>query len=266
MLEHALSYLRRGWVVIPAHTATNGICSCQNLQCSDQGKHPRVAWKLYQKVRPTEAQVRSWWGQWPDANIAIVTGPLSNLVVIDVDPRHGGDESITEWEPDLPDSPRSLTGGGGEHRLYSHPGVEVRTVADMLPGVDMRGDSGIIIAPPSVHSSGRSYEWDTSAHPDDLLELPALPLFVAEASRNVTGTGSGGVDHTINLDAVMEGTQSVPEGLRNATMARLYGSLIHTVDDAEAAAAMFNEQAFDPPLPEAELQSIIKSINRSERA
>ncbi len=264
MLDAALSYLRRGWTIIPAHTGELGICSCRNPDCTDQGKHPRVKWTDYQVNPPDEAQLRIWWGRWPDANVAIITGETSNVAGIDVDFRHGGDESIRKWEPSLPATAQSITGGGGEHRLYAHPGVRVPSVTDVLPGVDIRADGGILILPPSVHSSGRTYEWDTSSHPDDIAELPLLPAFVVDAANAVSSSAVPSPDRTLNLDAVMEGTQRVPEGLRNATMARLYGSLIHTVEDAEAAAQMFNEQSFDPPLPERELDKIIHSINRRE--
>ncbi len=272
MLEHALSYLRRGWAVIPAHTATNGICSCQNLQCEDAGKHPWVSWTAYQERLPTEAQVRNWWGQWPNANIAIVIGPVSNLVVIDIDPRHGGDESIREWTPNLPNTAEVQTGGGGVHLYYSHPNEEVRRVTNVMPGVDI---PVIIIAPPSVHSSGRSYEWDTGAHIEDdrFVVLPSLPSFVAEAALAVSGRGGEALDRSINLDALMEGNLRVSEGERNNTMARLYGLLYHIADDAESTAAMLNEKYFDPPpsdkstggMSDAELRKIIDSINRIER-
>ena len=267
MLDAALSYLARGWAVLPAHTAELGICSCRNIECEMAGKHPWVNWALYQERLPTEAQVRNWWGQWPDANIAIITGPVSNLVVIDVDPRHGGDESIVKWTPDLPDTAEVQSGGGGVHLYYSHPGEEVRKVGGMMPGVDMQGDKGIIIAPPSVHSSGRSYEWDSGAHIDDsrFAELPLLPHFVAEASRGVAGQGGGTLGHSVSLDALMEGNVRIDEGDRNNTMTRLYGRLFHEADDAEAEAAMLNEQSFVPPLEDSELRKIMDSINRIEQ-
>lgn len=123
--------------------------------------------------------VLNWWRQWPEANIGIHCH-ASGLVVIDIDPRHGGDETIIDLERDwgdMPPGPSAETGGGGFHYLFRHPGVPL--VGRLGPGVDIK-DHGYILAAPSVHPSGRAYEWDN--HPDDA-ELTDLPVVWLERMK-----------------------------------------------------------------------------------
>jgi hypothetical protein len=109
--------------------------------------------------------IAEWLKQEPHANIAIRTGPESELVVIDVDPHRGADDALaalTQAYGPLPSTVESVTGGGGRHLLFQHPGAGVRVPcgADVLgPGLDIRGDDGYIVAPPSLHRTGRAYAW-----------------------------------------------------------------------------------------------------------
>jgi hypothetical protein len=83
LTKAALDYRRLGWSVIPI---------------APRGKQPLVRWQVYQHRQPHAPEVSDWFRQWPDANLAIVTGVVSGLVVLDVDPRHGGDASLRELE------------------------------------------------------------------------------------------------------------------------------------------------------------------------
>src|SRR6185312_2532469 len=112
------------------------------------------------------AVLREWWRQWRHANVGIVTGARSGLVVLDVDAQHGGADSLVELQRRygrLPETLRVATGGGGEHWYYRHPGADIllRNAAglDKQPGLDIRGDGGYVVAPPSWHASGARYEW-----------------------------------------------------------------------------------------------------------
>ena len=101
---------------------------------------------------------------WSDANVAIRTGVVSGLVALDVDLAKGGPNSlrllVQSHEP-LPGTVESLTGGGGQHILFQYPGESIlNSTAKLGPGIDIRGDGGYIITPPSLHASGRRYEWD----------------------------------------------------------------------------------------------------------
>jgi len=92
-LTAALDYARRGWPLIPLHAATADGCSCARDECSSVGKHPRTEHGL-KDATTDEGVIGRWWDKWPEANVGIVTGAVSGLVVLDVDPRHGGDESL----------------------------------------------------------------------------------------------------------------------------------------------------------------------------
>ena len=109
-----------------------------------------------------EAQIREWWTRWPDAGIGMPTGPKSGVVVLDEDPRHGGDVSLKQFIEEngaLPAGPVSRTGGGGRHFFFSHPGARVPTVHGFRPGLDLQADDAYVILPPSPHPSGKRYEW-----------------------------------------------------------------------------------------------------------
>src|SRR5712664_1159379 len=92
----ALDYARRGWAVFPIHSIeTDGRCGCGSQACPAQGKHPLVQGGF--KAATTDVQViRGWWTDKPNANVAIATGSRSGVVVLDIDPRHGGDKSFVE--------------------------------------------------------------------------------------------------------------------------------------------------------------------------
>jgi len=114
--------------------------------------------------------IRRWWGRWPDANMGVVTGAASGLVVLDVDPRHGGFDSLAVLEAvhgPIPPTVGAFTGGGGEHLYFRHPHtfVPCRPIA---PGLDLKGDGGLVVCPPSVHVSGRHYGWKPGCAPGEV--------------------------------------------------------------------------------------------------
>src|SRR5688572_22199372 len=99
MLEAALHYAERGWLILPLHSVINGQCTCGNAECAQSaGKHPLAELVPHGlKEATTDAStVRRWFTQKPSANIGIATGTSSHLMVLDIDPRHGGNESIKQ--------------------------------------------------------------------------------------------------------------------------------------------------------------------------
>jgi hypothetical protein len=189
-LDAALAYARRGWPVLPLHGVRAGGCSCGNNDCGKStAKHPRTSAGLLDATLD-EAQIRTWWRWWPDANVGIRTGAESALVVIDVDPRNGGDESLHDLERrlgPLPPTVLALTGGGGRHFLFAHP--QTRAVACArnfagFAGLDLKADGGYVVAAPSLHASGRSYCWDVGAHPDDVALAPFPSALLALAAED----------------------------------------------------------------------------------
>lgn len=99
-LKFALDYASRGWPVFPVWQIKDGKCSCGEADCEHSGKHPlgKLAPKGRNSATTNPETIKRWWGKYPDANIAIVTGPESGLVVVDVDPRHGGNETKKKLE------------------------------------------------------------------------------------------------------------------------------------------------------------------------
>ena len=107
--------------------------------------------------------IKAWRAKWPQANIGICTGQHSDLLVLDVDPRNGGDETLKQLIArygELPETPLCATGGGGSHYYLQHPGaIQLKGKDSHYPGLDIKGDGGYVVAPPSGHHSGGVYHW-----------------------------------------------------------------------------------------------------------
>lgn len=161
-VDAALRYATRGWAVFPCHHPNGGQCSCARPDCTSRGKHPRTTRGLHDATCDLDVIAR-WWQRWPNANVAVRTGATSGLVVLDVDPAHGGLATLAELQRlhgALPPSPAVRTGSGGRHYWFAHPGIPVRNSAGRLgPGLDIRADGGYVIAPPSIHAAGNRYLW-----------------------------------------------------------------------------------------------------------
>jgi Bifunctional DNA primase/polymerase, N-terminal len=184
MMTAALSYAVRGWHVFPLHHMVNQKCSCGE-DCGTPAKHPRYHRadlpSGHNSATTDQDLIRRWWARWPQANIGIAAGFVSGIVVIDIDPRNGGDLSLEDLEAEhgkFPATVESQTGGGGRHLIYQHPGGHLRCGTDFLgPGIDIKADGGYIVAPPSIHASGKCYEWEVSSHPDQM-PLASLPEWI----------------------------------------------------------------------------------------
>ncbi len=176
----ALAARARGWSVVPMHTIVASCCTCGNPSCPSPGKHPRLAWEEYARDRAGAHEIEGWWRRWPQANLGVITGVASGLVVLDVDPRHGGSDALAELEAInglLSRTVESLTGGGGQHLYFRHPGRRVPSKPAAL-GLDVKGDGGIVIAPPSLHVTGRHYVWESGCAPGEIgvAEMPSWLL------------------------------------------------------------------------------------------
>ena len=155
--DAALDYAARGWPVLPLHSWDGSCCTCGHADCASPAKHPRTAHGL--KEASTDAEViRAWWHHWPDANVGVRTGVKFDA--LDVDGPNAL-ERLTRHllSPDnkeTVDGPTVVTGGGWQ--VYVSPtGLGNRT--RFVAGCDWRGRDGYVVAPPSLHASGRQYEW-----------------------------------------------------------------------------------------------------------
>ncbi len=160
----AIGYANRGWPVFPVHYPNDGECSCGKPNCKSPAKHPMTPQGL-KDATTNVATIDVWWSRWPNANIGIVTGRVSGIVVVDVDAKSGGLETWAELQDihGRVDTLTAVTGGGGRHFFFAAPpGLDLKSTAGVLgAGIDTRAEGGYIVAPPSLHISGDRYEWET---------------------------------------------------------------------------------------------------------
>lgn len=202
--RHALDYYDRGLMVVPTQRVIavrdgKAVCSCAARErCASPGKHPTMAWAEFQKRRPSRDEVAEWWsGDRSRLGVGILTGAISgNIFVLDVDvgPGKDGDDSLRALQlqhDDLPETAEVRTGSGGRHLYFrAPPGVAVvRNSAGKLgPGLDIRGEGGFVVAPPSVHASGQPYVWswqNTLEH--GIADAPAWLLDLVRADAPMAG-------------------------------------------------------------------------------
>jgi hypothetical protein len=233
LLKAALDYAAH-WPIFPVWGVANGQCTCGKADCQHPGKHPIgiLAPNGRNSATKDPAIIHEWWRRCPEANIGIVTGPESGLVVVDIDPQHGG-------HPDrLPGNlPRTLgvnTGGGGWHYHLAHPGEGIKFPQELpsRPGVDMKADGGYVVAPPSLHISGERYAWKFPPEtiplapcPDWLLNLIKPPSPRPNVSVALHKIGKVGAYGRAALSRELARLAQAPEGSRNIALNKAAFSL-----------------------------------------
>lgn len=265
LLDAALAYAKLGWRVLPVHSVRNGQCSCGQSPCHDgAGKHPHMkAWQ--ENATADEATIRQWWSTWPDANIGILAGG-SGLVVIDVDPRHGGQDTLERWTDQhgpLPQTVEVHTGGGGRHYHFLHPGNGVKIKNDsgkvLGPGVDIKADGGYVLAPPSNHVSGNQYLFEVSADPGAVAVAPLPSWLFALLQRHSAPSTARPLDET----------EPIPKGCRHNTLVSLAGTMRHRglrATEMLPTLLAVNEQRCLPPLAQEEVRTIAETARWSPAA
>lgn len=251
--EAALDYCKRGWSVIPIRFEGT---------VEDKKKPLLLSWESYQKKAASVEQVERWWQQWPKANVGLVMGAASGLVAIDLDGPHAMD-LLRQAHITLPDT-ASVQTSRGYHLVYKHPGYAVSNKVKILSGgesgVDVRGDGGYIVAPPSIHGSGAVYRWVVPVESMGPLPDGIAALLSRQAKREeVEGDGSW-------FDTAWLG---VGDGQRNDTAAKLAGWWLHHTKGSEKAAyhAMTAwAERCSPPMALHELKTTIRSVARLEAA
>lgn len=236
-IPYAQAYAQRGW---------------QSFPLKPKEKTPFMKWA---DVATCDTQMlNGWFDNYPDANIGIACGSRSGIVVLDIDAGHGGYESLTkliEAHGALPQTPVSKTGSGGEHIFFRHPGVEIRNSAGKLgAGLDVRGDGGYVVAPPSIHPNGNTYEWAVDT---ELADMPAWMVeLLKESPKPENKPAQAG---------------EVIEGGRNDYLTRMAGAMRRkgfSEDAIFSALIIDNKEKCSPPLSDGEVLQITKSVMRYE--
>lgn len=227
-----------------------------NIILVGKNKKPFDDWKEYQTKKVTPERLKTWFILHPEANIAVITGKISNLTVVDIDPRHDG-----SYEPfkDI-QTIKSKTGGGGYHIFFQFE-EGLSNKAGIQEGIDIRSEAGYVILPPSSHKSGNNYEW--IVEPEAPNQLVKLPSFIKNWTKKISVSGQPEGNWN---NEVLKG---VGEGQRNETATSVVGKLLKRFPERE-----WNTDAWQlfvnwndknkPPLEENELRSIFESIKKKE--
>lgn len=239
--EAAREYLRLGLHPIP---------------CAPRSKRPMVEWRQYQTEPPHADQIDEWWQREPGANVALVLG--RGTFAVDLDGGHDAEKLLIEHGVYLPGAPRVKT-AGGYHVYLAAPGpvpdrVALLSTRGKKPQVDIRG-VGIVVAPPSTHPTGATYEWYVPL----ALPLPSAPqalldLIHAGAVESTPAAGAGWVA------AMLHG---VPDGQRDVTCTRLAGYFLGRGLDAATVETILGEsfaRNCTPPLDVATVRKCVQSI------
>ena len=243
-LDFAKFYVSKGWRVLPVKT---------------KSKLPAISdWPNQASIDPVF--LNEWFGNGNGYNIGILTGERSGIFALDIDPRNGGDESlfslISEFGA-LPHTVEAITGGGGSHILFKHPGYKISNSAQKLgSGLDIKADGGYILVAPSIHDkTGKTYEWEISSKPSqvDVSQAPAWLLkLLAEDVQKVISTPE-------------TEPMAIVSGARNDTLASMAGAMRRKGFDAEEifiALERHNHKYCSPPLPDDEVRIISNSVSR----
>jgi hypothetical protein len=260
-LQAALWLAQQGIPVFPCHCpeGLNG-CSCNNPRCSKPGKHP-LTQNGFKDATTDLEQIKTWWGQWPEANLAIPTGLPSGLLVMDFDPRDGAPsdrEGCAQVIGGIPDEAAEvITGGGGRHIYFQYnPTLFPRGTPEKIAnGVEVKAAGDYVIVAPSRHKSGKRYEWDGMEGRNHLLTLPLPPAALIEK---------------INTAVLRKNTPPAEErkwgtGERNHQLTRIAGAMRRygmTAAAIEPALQEANRNQCDPPLGDAEVREISQNISR----
>jgi len=264
LVNAALRYAELGYPVFP---------------CAPGGKVPFTP-HGFKDATTDAAQIEAWWAKYPDANIGI---PTARLLVIDMDGADNPWPVDPEKAGELTCCPVSLTPRGGRHHIFRQPMGKAwkNTAGKIAPKVDTRADGGYIVVPPSV-VDGKPYRWaetfELNVAPDQLPEPPGWLANLLDSpgdlfTRGITGdAGDSQTPPTVaqgspkGPDSPLDGNL-IPSGTRNATLARLAGSMRRvgmTQDEIFAALAQANEDRCRPPLSMREVEKIAVSICRYE--
>lgn len=239
-MKAALDYINQGYSVIP-------------LQPRGKKPIPGFKWAEYCERRATKTEITAWWTQYPMANIGIITGFISKLIVVDVDRNRGGNENLVY--DSMPTGLISKTGSGGFHLFYSMP-QEQEQIKNVVTGggLDLRGERGYVVAPPSVHSNGLCYKWVSQKTTNNFNSSIFASIINKQKTKFVTNTNW--------LSTMLVG---INKGERNNACAKLVGYFAGKglpQDITMIIITDWNNKNI-PPLSEEEIRITVQSVYRT---
>jgi hypothetical protein len=276
MLEQAMTYRALGWKVMPLYRPVKGICSCGDRNCASAGKHPALpGWRSRSGMYAPEISLQHpntlrRWFERNDRNVAILTGRISGLAVLDIDSEEG---ELNAKSRGVPEGGSQAVTGKGRHVYFAYPfdrvrdGDGLKNLVGAVQGADFRGDGGYVAAPPSLHASGREYRWVENSLslalppcPDWLLELAYRPGEARKAEAALSNSPNAR-DATKSTGADGE---KFHEGERNSRLFRELTRLraVSRFSDRELCrtAAILNRSRCVPPLLDSEVEHIVKQV------
>ena len=254
-LQTALDYAARNFSVIPIRP----------------DKKPFIKWESKQKIKATPEEIHQWWGKWPGAMIGICTGEISGLFVIDCDTQEGY-EAIQKLIPDSLILPIARTPRGGWHLYFLYPIKCKLTIgAGIMPGVDIRGEGGYIIAPPSINADGKAYKWEDGLSLGEV-EPPPLPGALLSALNNIINNSiyKGCCQESQQMTTLTTNDNIFEHGKRDDNLFHIASCLAKTGNSEDyirqtIAAIMFSWGETDETWINAKIQSAFKRIEKQER-
>jgi len=220
-----------------------------------------ISWAEYQKSKPTEDTIKKWWNTWPDANPAIVTGEISNLMVVDVDSNRGHEE-LNKLMPESLITPISKTPSGGWHYYFTYRNG-LPNKARVFSDCDIRTDGGYIIAPPSIGKNGKPYAWL-----DGLSIAEASPAAIPELLYKKMHSSTRGdfkdCKNASDFKRLQVTSGDFKQGERDQALFHLANCL---VKGGMSGTNLFKYMFFfashcDPPFPEKEVLAKIESAKK----
>jgi len=227
--EYLHEYLKFGWTIIPVVSGE---------------KRPAVNWKDYQNKKPTNTELKEWFKD-PNTGVGLITGKASGVIVVDED-SYKEKGTVLTLETPL----KVKTGGGGTHYYFKYK-EGVTNAVNRDKAVDVRGEGGFVVLPPTIHPNGNAYKWEGEL-PENLDNLPTLDESFADEMVKSRTENNGPLNISDYLD--------IGEGSRNDSLHRIACSILNKVPEKEALRLIYAaNQTYDPPLSDRDVETIIRS-------
>lgn len=259
ILQSALECAARGWRVFPLHSIVDGRCTCPDPNCTSPGKHPysQLVPRGLKDASSDPELIGKWFGNGRVLNLGVVTGEISGIDVLDIDGPEGEDflrRGVETYGEELPITMQQKT-GKGRHLIFQHESGTRNTAGRLSKCVDTRGDGGYIVFAPSSHISGVHYE---------LIDGPIglCPNWLKSRLKYCNKS-------TEQTPPARGNSEAIPEGQRDNQLTSLAGSMRRKGLDEEAiyaALSVHNEKHCQPPMSDADVRRIARSVSRYEPA